>query len=305
MTSAGEIKSSSDSRAAWRGVLWMLGAVASFSTMAVVVRELGDTLSIYQILFLRSALGLPMIVGAALMFGAAGLRRLRTANLRLQIIRNVVHIVGQLTWIYGLTVLPLAMVFAVEFTTPLWTVVMAAVILHEYPSRAQKIGLCLGLIGTFIIVRPGPGGVSWDVVIVLFAALTYAAAHLSTRILGRTDSPMAVAFWMCLIQTPLGFCLALIDWRPIAAADIPLLLLLAASGLFAHQCLTAAFRLAPMARVIPVDFLRLPLIATIGALFYAEPLDPFVLAGGAIVLTGVLIAQATRKAAPAPSAPGD
>jgi drug/metabolite transporter (DMT)-like permease len=278
----------------WKGVAWMMGAVFSFSAMAVCIRELADTLSVYQILFLRSAVGLPIIVAAAAMSGT-GLRQLRTAQLKLQFIRNIVHVIGQGLWIYAITVLTLAMVFAVEFTTPLWSVLMASVLLGERTSRAQRIGLALGLIGTMIIVRPSPAGISWDIVIMLAAALCYAGAHLSTRVLSRTDASVSVPFWMCVIQSPIGLVLAVTDWRPIALADVPLVVVVAACGLLAHHSLTSAFRNAPVARVIPFDYLRLPLIAAVGALFYAEPLDPFVFAGAAVVLAGVLITQ--RKSA--------
>ena len=274
----------------------MMGAVFSFSTMAVCIRELADTLSVYQILFLRSAVGLPLIVAAAGLTGT-GLRQLRTANLKLQFIRNVVHIIGQGLWIYAITVLSLAMVFAVEFTTPLWSVVMASVLLGEHTNRAQRIGLALGLIGTLVIVRPTAEGLSWGIVFMLGAALAYAAAHLSTRVLSRTDASVSVPFWMCVIQTPIGLVLAVTDWRPVPMSIVPLIVIMAACGLLAHHSLTSAFRNAPVARVIPFDYLRLPLIAAVGALFYAEPLDPFVFAGGAVVLAGVLITQSQRKPA--------
>jgi drug/metabolite transporter (DMT)-like permease len=278
----------------WKGVAWMMGAVVSFSMMAVCIRELADTLSVYQILFLRSAVGLPLIVAVAAVSGR-GLRQLRTAQLKLQFVRNIVHIIGQGLWIYAITVLSLAMVFAVEFTTPLWSVLMASVLLGEPTNRAQRIGLALGLVGTLIIVRPSPAGISWAVVIMLAAALCYAGAHLGTRVLTRTDASVSVPFWMCVIQSPIGLVLAVTDWRPILLADVPLIVGVAACGLFAHHSLTSAFRNAPVARVIPFDYLRLPLIAAVGALFYAEPLDPFVFAGAAVVLAGVLITQ--RKSA--------
>ncbi|HEX2113974.1 MAG TPA: DMT family transporter [Alphaproteobacteria bacterium] len=291
-----EVRATAAPVSPWRGVAWMMAAVVSFSTMALCVRELSDTLSVYQILFMRSGVGLPLIVAAAAL-GGSGLRQLRTAQLKLQFIRNFVHLIGQWAWIYALTVLPLATVFAVEFTTPLWSVVMAAVLLGERTNSAQRLGLALGLVGTLVIVRPSPAGVSWDVLVMLVAALSYAAAHLSTRVLSRTDASVSVPFWMCLIQTPIGLVLALTDWRPIPLADVPLIVLLAACGLLAHHALTSAFRNAPVARVIPLDYLRLPLIATIGVLFYGEALDPFVFAGAAVVLAGVLITQTQRKPA--------
>ena len=268
----------------------MMGAVFSFSAMAVCIRELAGTLSVYQILFLRSAVGLPLIIAAAA-FSGSGLRQLRTANLQLQFLRNIIHIVGQGLWIYAITVLSLAMVFAVEFTTPLWAVLMASLLLGEHTNRAQRIGLVLGLVGTLIIVRPTAAGLSWGIVFMLGAALAYAAAHLSTRVLSRTDASVSVPFWMCVIQTPIGLVLAVTDWHPVPLAAVPLVVVMAACGLLAHHSLTSAFRNAPVARVIPFDYLRLPLIAAVGAIFYAEPLDPFVFAGAVVVLAGVLITQ--------------
>jgi drug/metabolite transporter (DMT)-like permease len=295
MNPPGETTSELTAAAQWRGVAWVMGAVVSFSVMALCIRELADTLSVYQLLFMRAGVGLPLIVAAAAFGGVAGLRRLRTGNLKLQFGRNLAHVVGQLAWIYALTVLPLATVFAVEFTTPLWAVLLAALVLGEHTTRAQKIGLVLGLVGTLVVVRPSPESASPEILIVIVAAMFYAAAHLATRVLTRTDASIAIPFWMCLTQTPVALALALLDWRPVLMADVPLIVTMAAAGLTAHQCLTAAFRLAPVARVIPFDYLRLPLIAVMAAWLYAEPLDPFVMIGGAIVLAGVLITQTARK----------
>lgn len=273
-------------------VLWMLGAVASFIVMALSVRGLSGTLSIFQILFLRGIVGLPFLLAGILLWrGPAGLRLLRTGNLRLQVTRNAIHIVGQLSWIYGLTVLPLAMVFAVEFSAPLWSVLLGALVLREYPNRPQQIGVVLGLVGILIILRPGTAGFSWAVMAVLLAALAYAATYLITRMLGRTDSALAVLFWMAVLQSPVGFVLALTDWHPIPAGIVPVILLLGLSGTSAHLCLAAALKAAPLARMLPLDYLRLPVIAVIGAVFYGEPFDPFILAGGAVVLASVFLTQ--------------
>jgi drug/metabolite transporter (DMT)-like permease len=239
--------------------------------------------------------GLPLLVTVMLATrGREGLRLFRTSDIKLQAVRNAMHICGQLGWIYALTVLPFALVFAIEFTTPLWAVLLAALVLGEHPSRPQQLGLAIGLAGVLVIVRPGPAGISWDLLIIFAAALAFAGTFLGTRVLSRRDASVAIPFWMCVLQSPPGLVLALTDWRPVTLAHVPAILLIAAGGLAAHQCMSMALRLAPIARVLPVDYLRLPLIAVIGALFYAEPLDPFVLLGGAIVLGGVLVSQLKR-----------
>ncbi len=279
-----------------RAVLWMLGAVASFVVMALSVRGLGGTLSVFQILFFRGFVGLPFLLAGILIWhGPAGFRLLRSGNMKLQVARNAIHIVGTLSWIYGLTLLPLAMVFAVEFSAPLWSVLLAALVLREYPNRPQQIGVVLGLIGILIILRPGLAGFSWAVMSVLLAAFAYAATYLCTRMLGRTDGVLAVLFWMAVLQSPVGFVLSLTDWRPVPLELAPIILLLALSGTAAHLCLAAALRAAPLARMLPLDYLRLPIIAVIGALFYGEPFDPFILVGGAVVLVSVFLTQ--KKAA--------
>lgn len=279
-----------------RAVLWMLGAVASFVVMALSVRGLGGMLSVFQILFFRGFVGLPFLLAGILIWrGPAGFRLLRSGNMKLQVARNAIHIVGTLSWIYGLTLLPLAMVFAVEFSAPLWSVLLAALVLREYPNRPQQIGVVLGLIGILIILRPGLAGFSWAVMSVLLAAFAYAATYLCTRMLGRTDGVLAVLFWMAVLQSPVGFVLSLTDWRPVPLELAPIILLLALSGTAAHLCLAAALRAAPLARMLPLDYLRLPIIAVIGALFYGEPFDPFILVGGAVVLVSVFLTQ--KKAA--------
>lgn len=276
----------------------MMGAVVSFSAMALSARALGGHLSVFQILFLRSAVGLPLLVAGLVAAGGIGaLGALRTQKLGLHVGRNTIHVVGQLAWFYGVTVLPLATVFAMEYSSPLWAVLLAALFIGEYPTRAQMGGLLLGLVGILLIVRPGAEGLDWAAMIVLAAAVLFAASNLYTRVLGRTEPSIGIPFWMFVVQLPFGLLLALADWRPIALADLPAILVLGLTGLTAHHSLSAALRLAPISQVIHYDYLRLPLIAVVGALFYAEPLDPYVLGGGGIVLGGVFLARSGGRAA--------
>src|SRR4029077_6943624 len=96
----------------------------------------------------------------------------------------------------------------------------------------------------------------------------------TTKSLTRTDSVLAILFWMNLIQSPLAFLPALPQWSAPTLADAPWVLSLAGCSLFAHYCMTRAFKLADATVVVPIDFMRLPLIAVVGALAYGEALDP-------------------------------
>jgi drug/metabolite transporter (DMT)-like permease len=270
----------------------MLAAVAAFIGMMLSIRDLSGTLSVSQILLMRCVVGLPLLlVLIPALYGPSGFVRIRTANLKLQLFRNLMHFIGQMCWIFGIAVLPLATILAIEYSTPLWAVLFGALVLAEYPSRAQKIALAVGFCAVLAIVRPGIGDISVEMLIVVAGAASYAAAHMTTRVLGRTDDSLAVVFWMNLLQMPFALGWAVFDWNPIPDAAWPMILLMGASGVLAHQFMSKSLAMAPLSVVMPIDYLRLPLVAAVGTLFYGEPLDPVII-GSAIVLIGaVLLAQ--------------
>ena len=263
----------------------MVGTLASFMIMAVAIRELSGRFDPFQILLFRSCVGLLVVVAVA-RFTRGGFHQLRSGQMRLQVFRNVIHYGGQWGWVVGISMLPLATVFALEFTTPIWAALLAVAFLGERLNRGRVVAILLGFIGILIIVRPGADIVDPASLLVLGAALCYAAAHTSTKRLTRTDTPLAVLFWMSALQLPLGLVPAVLNWVPPTLADWPALIIVGLAALSAHYCLTTALSLADATLVIPLDFLRLPLIAVVGALLYAEPFDPFVLGGGALIFAG-------------------
>jgi drug/metabolite transporter (DMT)-like permease len=266
--------------------LWMLGALASFTAMALSIRGLSGHMGVFQILFWRSLVGLVVVPPLAMAVGG-GLRSLASGQPRLQVLRNVVHFGGQFGWSAGLAVLPFATVFALEFTMPVFAAAIAVLVLGErmHAGRAAMIGL--GFLGVLVVLRPGVAVFDPAALVVLAAALCYATTHAITKRLTRTDGPFAVLFWMSAVQLPLGLVPALSEWAAPTAADAVPILVLGLSGVAAHYCITRALQVADAMVVVPLDFLRLPLIAVVGWLAYGEPLDPFVLAGGAVIMAGI------------------
>ena len=278
-----------------RAALWMLGSVVSLCTMALSVRDLSAELTVFQILFLRSLIGLPVVLAVLLAVrGPGGLALLKAASLKLHLVRNGFHVAGQGSWIFAVTVLPLATVFAVEFSSPLWAVLIAALIFTERPTRWQTAGILIGLSGILMIVRPWDGPVSWGILAALAAAFGYACNFIATRAISQTDTTWSVLFWMAVMQTPVGFAGAVFAWNPLGWSHAPYLMVLAITGVLAHLCMTNAFRLAPVADVVPFDYLRLPLITVLAALIYGDPIDFWVVVGGAIVIAGVALTQMRR-----------
>jgi drug/metabolite transporter (DMT)-like permease len=261
----------------------MSATVLSFCAMAVASRELLRSFGVLEIVLFRTAVQLLLVAAVAWHVGAAALR---TRRIGVHLWRNLAQLGGQVAWVYAIGALPLAMVFAIEFTMPIWTALMAVLLLGERMNRGRGVMLALGFAGVLLILRPGLAIVQPAALVMLAGSLCFAVQMIGTKRLSSTDSPLAVLFWMSAIQVPLSLAMALPGWITPQLADLPWIALLGGTSYSAHYCLTRAMRAADATLIAPVDFFRLPLIAVVGFLFYAEPFDPAVLLGAAIIFLG-------------------
>ena len=272
-----------------RVVLWMVGALLSFSVMAVSVRELAkDGLSIFEILVFRSAIALLVLLLLLLLRPELRVHA-KPRRMRLNLLRNVVHYAAQYAWALSLTMLPLAMVFALEFTMPAWTTLLAVWLLHERMTPSRIGVVVFGLIGVLVILRPGVASFNPAAILVLLAAFGFAVTMITTKMLTSSETTFGIVFWMSVIQLPLS----------LLGSDLTVFLHLETrhilpaygvgiAGLTSHYCLSNAFRAGDASLVVPLDFMRIPLIAVVGWAFYGEQLDIFVLLGALIIVVGVL-----------------
>lgn len=262
----------------------MLGAVASFTAMAIAARGLLRHMGAFEIVFWR---GVAMLVLAlALLPSSGGLRILPTKRFGTHVLRNAAHFVGQTVWVFALAALPLAMVFAIEFTIPLWTALLAALMLGERITAPRMVMLALGLAGVLVILRPGLSLIHPAAIVLLFGTMGFAAQFIYTKQLSATEHPLSIIFWMCVIQTPVGLLASLPGWVTPGVADLPWIALMGVASYTAHYCITRAVKAADASVVVPIDFIRMPLIAVVGAVFYGEPFDTAVLAGAALIFAG-------------------
>ncbi len=269
-----------------RAALWMMGSISSFSAMAVAGRELGGIYDTFEIMLYRSAVGVLVVVSLAWATGTW--RQINTRNLGVQIGRNLAHFTGQNLWFYAVTVIPLAQVFALEFTSPLWVIVLSPLILGERLTRIRMLAAILGFIGILVVARPTIAGINTGVITAASCAIFFALTIMLTKRLTRTQTITTILFYLTVTQLCFGLILAGYD-GDIAVPDLahgPLLLLVGVAGLLAHYCLTNALSIAPATVVVPIDFIRLPVIAVIGMLVYAEALDVWVFVGAAIIFAG-------------------
>ena len=275
-----------DRHPAWLAAFWMTGALFSFMAMAVSGRELTAAYSIFQILFFRSLIGV-VLIGA--LVARTGFGQLKTARPGAHLIRNLAHFGGQYGWFYGLAWISLAEVIAIEFTTPIWTALLAWLLLGERLTLPRVLAVVLGIAGLLLILRPGTGVLHPAALAVLAGALGYATSYIQTKSLTRTDTPLCILFYMTLMQLPFGMVPALLDWKAPTLNALPWILLVGVTAMSAHYCMARAFRLADATVVVPMDFMRLPLIALVGYLFYQERVDGYLLVGAALMFSGNLI----------------
>jgi len=275
----------------------MSGAVLSFAVMAVAVRELLRHVGILEILALRTVVSLLVVCAIVSRHGFATLRRRRVPE---HAARALLHLGGHFCWMYAIAALTLATVFAIEFTMPVWTAVLAAIFLHERLTAPRLVQLVLGLAGVMIILRPGLGAFHPAALVMVLGSVFYASNMIFTKRLSATDSPLAVTFWMSVVQLPVTAVAAAPQWVMPSIADLPWILAIGCGSFAAHYSMTRAMKVADATVVVPIDFIRLPLIAVVGALFYNEPFDPMVIAGATVIFVGTYFSLSReRGAAPA------
>mgnify|MGYP001318450554 FL=1 len=270
-----------------KAAFWMAGWLTAMLVMAIAGRETTRELDVFQIMEMRSVIGLLMLY--PLIHLAGGFGTLKTARPWQQVGRNIAHYGAQFAWFKALTLIPLAQVISIEFTMPIWTAILAVAFLGERMGLWKNLAVALGVVGVVIIVRPGTSEIVPGQIIALAAAVGFAISVTMVKSLTRTDSVVTILFWMLFIQSVIGLVPALEVWRWPSAYVWGWIIVIAFCGTFSHYCLTRAMLHADATIVVPMDFLRVPLAALAGWLLYNERLDMMTILGAALILSGNLL----------------
>jgi len=231
-----------------------------------------------------------------------GLGQFRTKNLKGHLARNCAHFVGQFGWFFGVAAIPLAQVVAIEFTTPLWIGVFAPFLLAERMTVVRGLVLLTGFSGVLVVVRPWEADLQAGSVAVMVAAVGFALSMITTKRLTRSDSVLCILFYMGLMQAPMGLLPALGGGWVMPSLEVwAWMLLVSVCGMTAHFCLAKALSSADALVVAPMDYLRLPVFAAVGYVFFAETVGVEVVLGGLVILSSNwfntwLEARRTRRA---------
>jgi drug/metabolite transporter (DMT)-like permease len=265
----------------------MAGWLALMLIVTVAGREAMRDLNVFQVMEIRSVLGLLMLYPWVRING--GLAAMRTSRPLQHVARNLIHYAGQLGWFFALTLIPLGQVVSIEFTMPIWTAILAASFLGERMTTGKVLAIVLGIVGVVVIVRPETGDINPGQLIALAAAVGFGISIAMMKSLTRTEKTITIIFWMLAIQSAAGFLPSLYVWRSPSAYAWGWMAVIAFCGTFSHYCMARAMLHADATVVLPMDFLRVPLTAAVGWLIYSERLDMFTVLGAALILTGNLL----------------
>ena len=266
------------------GIVWMLITGAQFVAVTAVVKHVGSAIPAPQAAFLRYLIGLVFFLPFLGAMWRAGLDR---SAMRLFGIRGVAHAIGVMLWFFAMTQIPIAEVTALNYISPVYVTIGAALFLGERLALRRILAVCAALLGALIILRPGmrelsPGHIAMLVNAVLFAGSYLIAKHMADR-----QAAVVVVGWLSVIVTAVLAPFAIAVWVPPAPAELAWLALVAALATGGHYTMTLAFRAAPIAVTQPVTFLQLVWATALGTLVFAEPVDAWVVLGGAIIIGSV------------------
>lgn len=267
-----------------RGVFWMVLTGLCFVAVTALVKYLGDRIPPAQSAFLRYLLGLVFLIP---MVGALRRAQLTTRLWALYAGRGVVHTVGVILWFFAMTQIPLAEVTAMNYLSPVYVTLGAALFLGEKLAFRRISAIAVALVGAVIILRPGFREVSPGHIAMLFTALSFGASYLIAKFTVGSNSPAVVVAMLSMFVT-IGLApFALMAWVTPTLPELGLLFLVACFATAGHYTMTLAFAAAPVAVTQPVTFLQLVWATLLGALVFGEPADVWVLSGGGLILAAV------------------
>jgi drug/metabolite transporter (DMT)-like permease len=280
---------------ALRGLGLMFASTFFLAAMHASIRYLSDTIHPFEIAFFRSLFALAVVTP---WFYRDGLALFHTRRLGLHGLRAVLNVFAMLSFFYALSITPLSEVTALGFTAPIFTTLLAALILGEIVGPRRWTAVVVGFIGALIIIRPGFAVIGPGQMLVVASSLVWACALLVIKTLGRTDSSATIIAYMALLMIPLTVAPAVFVWRWPDGEQLFWLVLVGLLGGTGQLCMTEALRQADTAVVMPIDFCKLLWVAVIAYLAFGEVPDRYTWLGGAIIFVSAMyIAYRERRVA--------
>ncbi len=267
------------------GIVWMLVTGLCFVAVTALVKLMGVGIPPAESAFLRYVIGsvflLPIVLPVMIK------TRLTRRHWALFGMRGTMHAVGVILWFYAMTRIPLAEVTAMNYLSPVYVTIGAALFLGEKLAVRRIAALVAALVGTLIILRPGFREVSPGHLAMLLAAVVFGGSYLLAKVTADEVNPGVVVGMLSVVVTIVLAPFAAANWVTPDLREIAILCGVAVFATVGHYTMTLALRAAPIAVTQPVTFLQLIWATALGALVFAEPVDAWVVAGGCVILASI------------------
>ena len=262
----------------------MVGTLTA-ALMATGVKFLSNELNPFMICFFRCFVGL-IIIFPFVTYNK--FQALKSKNIKLQIFRSFINVISMMTWFSAIGILHLEKATALGFTTPLFTTILAIIILGEIIKIHRITALFLGFVGVLIIVRPGYLPLDFGTMLMLVASVSFSFVLIMVKKLSDVDSSLTIIFFHLLFMTPLTFLVAIFFWEGINFSQLMIFILMASAGLISHWCLAQAFKLSDTTFIMPLQFTKLIWASIIGFYIFAELPDIWTWIGATFIFASVM-----------------
>ena len=255
-----------------------------FVAVTAIVKHMGTRVPPAEAAFLRYLLGLVFLLP---MFKDVRNAHLTLRQWKLFGMRGLFHSGGVMLWFYAMTRIPIADVTAINYLSPVYVTIGAAIFLGERLAMRRIAAILIALVGAAIILRPGFREISSGHLAMMVTAVVFAGSYLTAKIMADEVKPTVVVAMLSIFVT-IGLApFAFMTWVNPSLNDIGLLFIVACFATAGHYTMTLAFAAAPVTVTQPVTFLQLVWAVLLGAIVFAEPVDIWVVLGGVLILASV------------------
>lgn len=267
-----------------RGILWMLLAVTTLTTMFVVVKHMATELPVFVVAIARTFFALCMLTPWLVRSGPSVLRTRRPG---LHFIRSFCGIAAFVTLIFALEDLILADAMVLAFTSPFWSILIGAIVLKELIRGRRVAATVVGFCGMLLIVKPHLG-VEPAMLLALLSAVLTSSAMISMKNLSSTEPPTRIVFYFMFFGTLILLPGAAYTWETPTLAQTGWLFLAGVLGAIGQDFLARAYDAGEVSIVAPFDFMRLPVAAILGYIVFSEIPDSWSILGTAVIIASAI-----------------
>ena len=266
-------------------VILTLVSTLTAAFMVTGVKYLSNDLNTFTICFFRCFIGLIIVLP---FIAQNKFKALKSKNIKLQFYRGLVNVLSMITWFSAIGIMHLEKAAALGFTAPLFTTLLAVIILREVIRIHRITALFLGFLGVLIIIRPGYLPLDVGTLLILTASLSFSIVLIMVKKLSDVDSSLTIIFYHLLFMTPITFIFAIFFWEGINMSQFFIFILMAFAGLISHWCLAKTFKLSDTTFIMPLQFTKLIWASIIGYYIFSELPDLWTWFGGIIIFTSVI-----------------